>query len=83
MGLLVNVSVGAVAVTTPLNAVNGTARLVVDQTIYVLPDTLDQFKRFLSAMLATGIHAGFTSAMPALPLAELSMPALFTAATVA
>ena len=83
VGLFVNVSAGTVAVTMPLNAVNGTSRFVVDQTRYVRPEMLDQFRKFGEAMLATGIHAGFKSKIPALPPAALSMPALLTAVTVA
>ena len=83
VGLLVKDNTGAVAVTVPLNAVNGTSRFVVDSTRYVRPETLDQFSRFGVAIVATGVHAGFSSKIPALLPAEPSMPALLIAVTVA
>ena len=76
-------SVGAVAVIKPLNVVSGFVKFVVDQTRYVRPETLDQLNRFNEVMLAIGIHAGFKSKTPEVLLAELSLPALLTAVTVA
>jgi hypothetical protein len=81
--LLLSVTVAMLAVTMPLNGVNGSIKLVVDHTWYVSPETLDQLKRSLPGMLAMGTQLGFTRAMPAPPVAELAMPASFTEVTVA